>query len=85
MKLLAIALLLSATLPTPATPQLEERLSYYRDGRLAERRHFYNGREAGLQQAWTEDGTLYTNYEMRHGRRYGFINARPCVPVKEAE
>ena len=84
MKTLVIALLLGATVPTPAAPQLEERLSYYHDGRLAERRHFYNGREAGLQQAWTEDGTLYVNYEMRNGRRHGFINARPCRPVEEA-
>jgi antitoxin component YwqK of YwqJK toxin-antitoxin module len=54
----------------------------YPSGRLHEVKHYANGREEGLQQAWTEDGTLYLNYEMRNGRRYGFVNARPCRPVQ---
>jgi hypothetical protein len=83
MKIAAIALLLSATTPQFAEPLLEERRSYYSNGNLYELRHFFNGREEGLQQAWTEDGQLYINYEMKNGRRYGFINARPCSPVKE--
>ena len=36
-----------------------------------------------MQQAWTPDGELYLNYEMRNGRRYGYVNARPCASVKE--
>ena len=63
--------------------QLEERRTFYPDGRPYEVRHFLHGREEGLQQAWTDDGTLYVNYEMRNGRRYGFINAKPCRPVEE--
>jgi hypothetical protein len=83
MRTLGLLLLLASTLPTPASPILEERRTFYPDGRPYEVRHFLNGREEGLQQAWAEDGTLYINYEMRNGRRYGFINARPCRAVEE--
>jgi hypothetical protein len=51
------------------------------DGTRYELRHFDRGRESGLQQSWEEDGTLYLNYEMRNGRRYGFVNAAPCLPA----
>lgn len=83
MKTVALALLFASTTPAMSRPILEERRSFYPNGRPYEVRHFLNGREEGLQQAWTEDGDLYINYEMRNGRRYGFINARPCTPVKE--
>ena len=85
MKTVAVLLLLAGTMPPASSPLLEERRTFYPDGRPYQVRHFLNGREEGLQQAWTEDGTLYINYEMRGGRRYGFINARPCLPVKEAK
>jgi protein SCO1/2 len=62
-----------------------ETRTWYPNGQLAERRHFRDGREEGLQQAWTEDGVLYMNYEMKSGRRYGFANARPCSPVKKVK
>lgn len=64
-------------------PLLEERRSFYASGKVHEVRHFRDGKEEGMQQAYTEDGQLYINYEMRGGRRYGYINARPCTPVKE--
>lgn len=83
MKTFAIALLLASTTPSSTAPMLEERRTFYPNGKAYEVRHFFNGKEQGLQQAWTEDGQLYINYEMRNGRRYGFINARPCSPVKE--
>jgi len=83
MKILLPLVLFASTLPAPSRPQLEERLSFHPNGQLAERRHFFNGREEGLQQVWTAAGELYINYEMRNGRRYGFLNARPCSPVKE--
>lgn len=83
---LAVALLLLAGLvPPAASPVLEERRTFYPSGRPFEVRHFFNGREEGTQQAWTEDGELYISYEMRHGRRYGFINPRPCSPVKQGK
>lgn len=85
MKTLGLLLLLAGTAPAGSPPALEERRTFYPDGRPYEVRHFFNGREEGLQQAWTEDGTLYINYEMRNGRRYGFINARPCRPVEEQQ
>lgn len=51
------------------------------DGKPYERKHFVNGREEGLQQAWDENGQLYLNYEVRDGRRYGMVNAKPCLPA----
>jgi len=83
MKTMAMALVLAVTTPAMTPPLLEERRTFYPNGRPFEIRHFFNGREEGLQQAWTEDGELYINYEMRNGRRYGFINARPCNPAGE--
>ena len=58
--------------------------TWYRSGMPYERRHFVHGHEEGVQQSWTEDGELYLNYEVRNGRRYGFINAKPCLPVEES-
>jgi antitoxin component YwqK of YwqJK toxin-antitoxin module len=83
MRTLIAALLLASTTPAMTKPLLEERRTFYPSGRPFEVRHFFNGREEGVQQAWTEDGELYISYEMRSGRRYGFINARPCRPVTE--
>ncbi len=54
--------------------------NWHANGRLAERRQYIDGREAGRQQAWTADGLLYLNYDVRNGRRYGMVNARPCMP-----
>jgi antitoxin component YwqK of YwqJK toxin-antitoxin module len=58
-----------------------EHRTFRQNGRPYELRHFDRGRESGLQQSWEEDGTLFLNYEMRNGRRYGFVNASPCVPA----
>lgn len=82
MKILVLALLIAGT--APSSRALEVRRTFYPNGRPYEVRHFLDGKEEGLQQAWTEGGELFVNYEMRNGRRYGFINARPCQPVEEA-
>jgi protein SCO1/2 len=58
-------------------------LSWYESGRPYQRRHFAGGHEDGLQQAWTADGALYANYEVRHGRRFGLLNSTPCVEAGE--
>jgi antitoxin component YwqK of YwqJK toxin-antitoxin module len=55
--------------------------SWHANGRPAELRHYVAGHEAGLQQAWTDKGELYLNFEVRNGRHYGLINSRPCLPV----
>ncbi len=57
--------------------------TWYENGRPYEIRHYVNGREEGLQQAWTSDGHIYLNYEMKNGRRYGYVNAQPCLPLVE--
>lgn len=59
--------------------------TWYASGRPYELRHFSRGREAGRQQSWTEDGQVYLNYEVRGGRRFGLVNASPCVTVEHAE
>ncbi len=51
------------------------------DGTPYELRHYDHGRESGLQQSWDERGVLFLNYEMRNGRRFGFVNAVPCLPA----
>jgi len=51
------------------------------DGKPYELKHFVRGRENGLQQAWDERGQLYLNYVVRDGRRYGMVNAKPCLPA----
>ena len=42
-------------------------------------RHFIGGREEGLQQTWADDGSLYVNYELVDGRRYGLLNAKQTL------
>lgn len=54
--------------------------TWRQDGSRYELRHFVDGREEGRQQSWDETGKLYLNYEVRAGRRYGFVNAYPCAP-----
>jgi antitoxin component YwqK of YwqJK toxin-antitoxin module len=56
--------------------------SFHQNGRIAELRRYLRGREAGLQQAWTAQGELFLNFEVRNGRHYGLINSRPCLPVE---
>lgn len=55
--------------------------TFYASGRPFEVRHFVDGREEGRQQSFTEQGELFLNYEVWQGRRFGFLNARPCMPV----
>ena len=57
--------------------------TYYASGAPYELRHYTSGHEDGLQQSWTESGTLYLNYEVRSGRRYGLVNASPCNTVAD--
>jgi antitoxin component YwqK of YwqJK toxin-antitoxin module len=51
------------------------------EGKPYELKHFLHGREDGLQQAWDDRGQLYLNYVVKNGRRYGMINAKPCLPA----
>lgn len=55
--------------------------AWFSNGRLSDFRHFSDGVEKGRQQGWTADGELFFNYEVRGGRRYGLINAKPCIPT----
>ncbi len=57
-------------------------LTWYEGGQPYQRRHFVRGHEDGLQQAWTDRGALYVNYEVRDGRRFGYLNSTPCVEVE---
>jgi len=55
--------------------------SWYPHGQLAELKHYSQGRENGLQQAWSSKGELFLNVEVRKGRPYGLVNSKPCLPV----
>lgn len=55
--------------------------TYYASGQPFEVRHYVQGREEGRQQSFTEAGDVFLNYEVWQGRRYGYLNARPCMPV----
>ena len=59
----------------------DEYRTWYPSGAPYELRHYVNGHESGVQQSWTEKGELYLNYEVRNGRRFGLVNAAPCVTV----
>ncbi len=59
--------------------------SWYASGRRFEVRHYVAGHEQGLQQAWSDNGTLYINYEARDGRHYGMENSTPCVDPQDSE
>ena len=54
--------------------------AWYETSVRSQRLEYVTGREEGRQQMWAPDGTLIVNYEMRAGRRYGLINAKPCIP-----
>jgi antitoxin component YwqK of YwqJK toxin-antitoxin module len=58
--------------------------TWHANGQPAEVRRYENGRESGLQQAWTDRGELFLNFEARHGRHFGLINSKPCLPVRAA-
>ena len=55
--------------------------SWHANGRLAELKRYARGQQTGLQQAWTDRGELFLNFEVRNGRHYGLINSRPCLPT----
>lgn len=56
--------------------------AWYDTGIRSQRLEYVAGHEEGRQQMWAPDGTLIVNYEMRGGRRFGMINAKPCIPSR---
>ena len=55
---------------------------WYENGQPATTRHFQHGHEEGAQQSWTANGTLFSNYVVKDGRRYGLWGSKPCYTVK---
>ena len=56
--------------------------AWHANGQIAELKHYAQGHEVGLQQAWTDRGELFLNFEVRNGRHYGLVNSKPCTPVQ---
>jgi len=56
--------------------------SWYPHGQPAELKHYTDGRESGVQKAWSAKGEMFLNVEVRNGRTYGLMNAAPCIPVE---
>jgi antitoxin component YwqK of YwqJK toxin-antitoxin module len=65
--------------------RIGEYRTYYENGAPYELRHYVGGHEQGRQQSWTATGQLYLNYDVRDGRRYGLVNALPCIEVGKEE
>ena len=65
--------------------RIGEYRTYYEGGAPFELRHYAAGHELGRQQSWSPDGQLYLNYDVRNGRRYGLVNALPCIEVERGE
>ena len=40
---------------------------------------YVDGKEAGAQRMWNEDGTLRANYVIKEGRRFGLLGSKPCA------
>jgi antitoxin component YwqK of YwqJK toxin-antitoxin module len=55
--------------------------AWHANGRTAEVKRYVDGRPRGLQQAWTDRGELFLNFDARNGRNFGLVNAKPCDPV----
>jgi len=58
--------------------------AWHANGQLAELKHYAQGHEVGRQQAWTDQGELFLNFDARNGRHYGLVNSKPCMPVQGA-
>jgi len=43
--------------------------------------HYTAGHEDGVQQLYREDGSLYANYIVRDGRKYGLTGEKECANV----
>lgn len=59
--------------------------AWYSDGGLALVQNYVNGKEQGPQKFWQENGTLYANYVVKDGRRFGLIGSKPCSTLSEDE
>lgn len=51
------------------------------NGRLAKQIIYKDGNEVS-GKAWRDNGKLYMSFEVRGGRRYGLMNAKPCYSLK---
>lgn len=56
---------------------------WYPTGEIFKILQMNNGKEDGLQQAFRENGALYTNYEAREGRIFGLKRASLCFELED--
>lgn len=52
---------------------------WYANGRPFSKRTYADGHERGLQQVWSTDGKIISNYEAKNGRNYGNIGKKSCL------
>lgn len=52
---------------------------WYDNGNLYRQMHFVRGQEDGSEQIFEDDGTVYANYVVRNGRRYGLTGTKHCL------
>jgi antitoxin component YwqK of YwqJK toxin-antitoxin module len=58
-----------------------ELLEWLESGRQFKIMNFKNGKEAGHQRIWDEDGNIKCNYTAINGDRFGLVNMKNCYSV----
>ncbi|MBS2021192.1 MAG: hypothetical protein JST92_02200 [Deltaproteobacteria bacterium] len=58
--------------------QVGELRTWYVKGQPHEWMHYAAGHEQGMERVWYVDGQVRANYEVKGGRRYGFVSPMAC-------
>ena len=65
---------------------LGKQLGYWEEtGNLKFEYNYYNDKKEGLQQAWRQNGSLYRNFEVHNGIRYGLQKTTTCYELEAEE
>ena len=57
----------------------DKQYEWYPTGQAFSKKTYKQGHENGLQQVWTPDGKIRSNYEAKNGRNYGNIGKKNCL------
>ncbi len=57
--------------------------TWYANGDPAEAYTYHDDRLDGLQQAWRDNGSLYRNFVVKDGTRYGLQKSKTCYEVSD--
>lgn len=54
---------------------------YFPSGCQRQENHYQAGNEEGTQRTWNDAGELVSNYTIRHGKLYGVVAVKNCIPT----